>query len=477
MTPPNRKVAVLGAGLAGLACAYELARKGVPVKVFEKDSFPGGMAASFTYRAPWGEEFVYDFGPHRFHTKDDELRAHVEEILGENKLTAHRLSRIHLFGKFFDYPLKAKNVLTSLPPHLLVRAFLDYFWIRFKVRTGLARIPDDNFEDWVVKRFGKTLYRIFFGTYTAKAWGMSPRDISADWASQRITLLSLWDTVKKTLSRKKGNTPRTLVTEFLYPRTGGIGAIARAYVERIREAGGEVILGTPVTRIARAGSRVTTLHAEGESAGAFEVDRVLSTIPITSLVHLLDPPPGEEVLEACSNLRYIGIVFVYLVLDKPSVSPDSWIYLPEKHLTVHRISEFRNFSPGNAPPGKTMICTEITCRKGDDVWNMDEESAIQVAVKDMETVGLVKKEEVLEGFVRKMTHAYPVYDLHYKENLAPLRAFLAGLENLETGGRQGLFRYNNMDQSVEMGRRMAWAHLEGRDAGHAGVATGREYFG
>ena len=124
-----------------------------------------------------------------------------------------------------------------------------------------------------------------------------------------------------------------------------------------------------------------------------------------------------------------------------------------------------------------MICTEITCRKGDDVWNMDAESAIQVAVKDMETVGLVKKEEVLEGFVRKMTHAYPVYDLHYKENLAPLRAFLAGLENLETGGRQGLFRYNNMDQSVEMGRRMAWAYLEGRDAGHADVATGKEYFG
>ena len=477
MSPRKKKVAVLGAGLAGLSCAYELARRGVPVQVFEKDPFPGGMAASFTYQAPWGEEFVYDFGPHRFHTKDDELKAHVEEILGENKLTAQRLSRIHLFGKFFDYPLKAKNVLASLPPHLLARAFLDYFWVRFKVRTGLSRIPDDNFEDWVVKRFGKTLYRIFFGTYTAKAWGMSPRDISADWAAQRITLLSLWDTVKKTLSRKKGNTPRTLVTEFLYPRTGGIGAIPRAYVEEIRKAGGQVILGTPVARIEREGTKVKALHAEGESAGTYEADTVLSTIPITSLVSLLDPPPSGEVLEARSNLHYIGIVFVYLILEKSSVSPDSWIYLPEKHLTVHRISEFRNFSPHNAPEGKTMICTEITCRKGDDVWNMDTESAVQVAVKDMETVGLVRKKEVLDGFVRRMTHAYPVYDLHYKENLAPLRAFLATLENLETGGRQGLFRYNNMDQSVEMGRRMAWALLEGRDAGHARVATGKEYFG
>ncbi len=471
-----KRVAVLGAGLAGLSCAWELARNGIQVYVLEKEDYVGGMAASFTYQNEEGETFTYDFGPHRFHTRNDKLKKHVEELLGDNRRTAHRLSRIYLFRKFFDYPLKTKNVLVSLPAHLLVKAFLDYFWVRFLVRTGLKHIPDDNFEDWVIKRFGKTLYKIFFGTYTEKAWGMSPREISADWASQRITLLSLWDTVKKTLSPSKKNTPRTLVTEFLYPEKGGIGEISRRYAEEITKMGGKIVTSAPVKTVERKKEKVVAIKY-GDGEDILEVDQVLSTIPITSLLKAIHPPPPGEVLEAASNLHYIAIIFIYLVLDKPHVSPDSWIYLPEKHLTVHRISEFRNFSPSSAPQGKTMLSAEITCRQGDDIWKMDLESATRVAVSDLETVGLLRKEEVVDSFIRKMTHAYPVYDLRYKENLAPVRAFLATLENLETGGRQGLFRYNNMDQSIEMGLKMAQAYIQGKDAGHARVATGKEFFG
>ena len=55
--------------------------------------------------------------------------------------------------------------------------------------------------------------------------------------------------------------------------------------------------------------------------------------------------------------------------------------------------------------------------------------------------------------------------------------FVHGLQNVKTGGRQGLFRYNNMDQSIEMGRRMGWALVQERDAGHEVVATEPEYFG
>jgi UDP-galactopyranose mutase len=65
----------------------------------------------------------------------------------------------------------------------------------------------------------------------------------------------------------------------------------------------------------------------------------------------------------------------------------------------------------------------------------------------------------------------------YKENLAPVLEFVHTLENIKTGGRQGLFRYNNMDQSIEMGRRMAATIVQERDAGHEDVATQSEYFG
>jgi protoporphyrinogen oxidase len=284
------------------------------------------------------------------------------------------------------------------------------------------------------------------------------------------------DAVKKTLV-KSGDTPRGLVRSFIYPARGGIGEIARGYVRELEAMGSSVITGAPVTRIHRAGSEVTGVKYGGRVPGSVEADHYISTIPITALARCVRPAAPDHVLSAIGNLEYVSIVFIYLKLDKPSVSPDSWVYLPESHLTIHRISEPKNFSPECAPAGKTMICAEITCRLGDEHWRADDEELTRIATSDLESIGFIRSDEVLGSFVKKIPHAYPVYDLSYKENLTPVLDFVHSLTNIKTGGRQGLFRYNNMDQSIEMGRRMAWATVEQRDAGHEAVATESEYFG
>src|SRR5262245_17636679 len=138
---------VLGAGLAGLSCAYELAKAGHRVTVLEKDAHAGGMASSYAVG-----EFTVDHGPHRFHTRDKELLAHLYEVMDGDLVVRDRLSRIYLKGRFFHYPLQAGNVLRNLPPHILLKSFLDYVAIRIQDR--LHPIPDVNFENWVTKRFG-----------------------------------------------------------------------------------------------------------------------------------------------------------------------------------------------------------------------------------------------------------------------------------------------------------------------------------
>lgn len=470
------RVVVLGGGLAGLACAYELAAAGVEVTVLEREPDPGGMAASFTQEVD-GERWSWDFGPHRFHTTDPELIAHVQSILDGNHRTAQRLSRIMLFDRFFDYPLQAGNVLRNLPRRVLIKAFLDYFKVRATERLHISRHSDENFEGWVTKRFGRTLYDLYFGRYTRKTWKMPPSEISGDWASQRISQLDLIDTVRTTLFRPRNGASRSLVTEFIYPEHGGIGEIARGYVRKLQAMGATVITGAPVTRVHAEGHRVTAIDYGGASPGTVTADQYVSTIPVTALARAIRPPAPPEVREAIGRLKYASIVFVYLKLDRPQVSPDNWVYLPHEDLAVHRISEFKNFSPGCAPPAKTMVCAEITCRVGDEHWRAADEDLIAIAAGDLERIGLIGPGEVLEGFVRKLPYAYPIYDLRYKDNLAPVLEFVHALHNVKTGGRQGLFRYNNMDQSIEMGRRMAWAVTEERDAGHEAVATGSEYFG
>ncbi len=479
----SKHVVILGGGLAGLSCAYEMAKAGLRVTVLEREPRVGGMANSFeegdrtTAGRPGSDYWCYDYGPHRFHTKEKELMRHVEEILGENRVWAKRLSRIYMFGKFFNYPLSAKNVLTNLPPWTVLHILLDYALARFLDLTRLKRYRDVHFQEWVERRFGRRLSEIFFVQYTEKAWGLPATRISADWASQRITLLNLFDTIKKTLFKPK-NTPRTLVTDFIYPRVGGIGELARGYAREIERLGGRILTGAPAIRVHLEGGRVAKVEFRKERETLFvEGDAYVSTIPVTALARSVVPRAPERVQEAIRGLDYVAIVFVYLKIDKPQVSPDNWVYLPEKRLTVHRISEFKNFSPFCAPPDKTLVCAEITCRVGDRIWKADPAELREIAVRDLSAAGLIREEEVLDTFVKRIPYAYPIYDLEYKERLATIMDFVHGIENLKSGGRQGLFRYNNMDQSIEMGRRMAEALVHGRsEHSHEEVAAERELF-
>ena len=464
-------IVVLGAGLAGLSAAYDLCKAGRQVTILEKEGYAGGMACSWKTGPYW-----LDHGPHRYHSKDDRIVKRFYDVLDNEVVIRDRLSRIYMQGKFFDYPLKAMNVLKSLPPGLLIKAIADYTWIRMV--QWFKKIPDDNFENWVLKRFGRTLYEMFFGTYTSKAWKMPCTEIAADWASQRISQANLWDTIIKTLNPPREGEVRSLVTEFWYPAHGGIGEFGRKYAEKVSAMGGTIHFGAPVTAIEiedRKAKRVR--YRQNGEEHVVECDAIVNTIPLPRLLETFEPKIESKVTEAISRLRYLGIVFVYLEINKPSVSPDHWIYLPEKHLTIHRISEFKNFSDSSAPGDKTVVCCEITCLGEDEHWKMPREELAKIAENDLIRVGLLEPGLSRCIDLHRLPYAYPVYDLTYKDNLGILKQAVKQVKNLQTTGRQGLYRYNNMDHSVAMGIKVAKTIAKGVDAKAEEVATGEEYFG
>ncbi|HUR29241.1 MAG TPA: hypothetical protein VM509_13720, partial [Planctomycetota bacterium] len=146
-------------------------------------------------------------------------------------------------------------------------------------------------------------------------------------------------------------------------------------------------------------------------------------------------------------------------------------------LTIHRITEFKNFSDTTAPGDRTVVCCEITCRPGDERWKLSLAEAARIAEADLVKIGVVTAGETRGLDLAKLPFAYPVYDLEYKANLDVLRAATAGITNLATTGRQGLYRYNNMDHSIAMGRKYAEQIASGLDLGAESVAAEREYFG
>jgi protoporphyrinogen oxidase len=191
---------------------------------------------------------------------------------------------------------------------------------------------------------------------------------------------------------------------------------------------------------------------------------------------MLDPPAPPEVLQAAHDLKHKAIIFVYLMLDREQVTPDHWVYLPEKHLTIHRISEFKNFSDTMCPPGKTLVCAEITCSEGDARWRQTDAELVDIATRDLTTVGFLKKEEVVGSTIRRVPYAYPLYDLPYRKNLQTMLVYLRRFKNLISTGRQGLFRYGNMDHSIAMGARVAKTLATGQGPDHGEVATEDESF-
>jgi protoporphyrinogen oxidase len=434
---------VIGAGPAGLTAAYELARLGRRAVVFEQDGTVGGISRTCEYKG-----YRFDIGGHRFFTKVEMVQQLWDEILHEDFLVRPRLSRIYYNGKFFDYPLKPMNALLGLGPVEAVRIGLSYLWAQ-----AFPDRDERNFEQWVSNRFGRRLFEIFFKTYTEKVWGMPCAEISADWAAQRIKNLDLVTAVKNAILGSSvgpsGEIVTTLIERFHYPRHGP-GQMWESCVRRLADRGVETRLHAGVERIRMEGGRVRSVVVE-EAGRRHEVacDHVLSSMPIRTLLHAIEPAPPKEVLRAADELRYRDFLTVGLIVDREELFPDNWIYIHSPDVKLGRIQNFKNWSPDMVPdPRRTSLGLEYFVQEDDELWSAPDEELIELGKRECETLGLSRADEVVDGCVIRMPKAYPVYDGSYQEALATIRGWLDEVPNLQLIGRNGQHRYNNQDHSM-----------------------------
>jgi protoporphyrinogen oxidase len=454
----HQRVAVLGGGVAGLSAAWKLAEAGADVRLYEAAPALGGMAASM-HR----DGYIWDFGPHRFHTKNPAIISTVRDLVGDDLLDRNLKTRVNFMDRYFDYPLSAGNLLTNLPPSVAMLSFLDFALM--KARHRIHPAPDDSFEAWVVNRFGRRVYDIYFGPYTEKVWGRHPSKLSASWAAQRVAVIDLWDVLLRMLKLRRGDNDfhhSEFKNHFWYPRYG-IGQIADGLADRARQHGATLLTGARITGIEWHEDKLTAIHYQkGGESFSEPCEAVVSSLPLPLLIKLLQPAPPEEVLRAANSLDYRAMIFVFVEIDKPSVSDDHWIYFPDRKIIFNRVSEMRNFSADAVPPGKTSLTLEITCDIGDELWNTPEDVLFERAVQGMLAGGLIERPEQVTGhFFRRLSHAYPTYDSDFEAKIGHMAYYLADYDNLVNAGRQALFRYVNTDHVMEMGFSAAQELIEG----------------
>ncbi|WP_326559063.1 NAD(P)/FAD-dependent oxidoreductase [Micromonospora sp. NBC_01796] len=432
---------VIGAGPAGLTAAYQLTKRQASVEVFEADDQVGGIS-----RTVEREGWRFDIGGHRFFTKVSQVEALWHEILpDEDFLLRPRMSRIHYREKLFDYPLKASNALGNLGIFEAVRCVGSYLWAQ-------VRPPKDqsHFEGWVTARFGKRLYSIFFKTYTEKLWGIPATELQATWAAQRIKNLSLANAVVNALMPKRNQKDITsLIEEFQYPKFGP-GMMWERAAEHVAKAGGVVTLNTWAKTVHREDGRaVAVTVADTDDERRVEADHVVSTMPISELIKVMDPPAPDHVRAAADALRYRDFLTIALVVPEAAGFPDNWIYVHTPGVRVGRIQNFGSWSPYLVQDGFTCLGLEYFVNEGDDLWEMADDDLVKLGTEELERLRLVAPGAVSAGYVVRMPKAYPVYDEGYEDAVDTIRGWLAeAVPNVHPVGRNGMHRYNNQDHSM-----------------------------
>jgi protoporphyrinogen oxidase len=282
-------------------------------------------------------------------------------------------------------------------------------------------------------------------------WGMKCTELGADWAAQRIQNLSLGKAIKNALFPKKGDASiKTLIDQFEYPRLGP-GQMWERCRDLVVARGHRVAMGRRVHRIHHHDgvlTGVTIVDAEGNLEKLPATDLV-SSMPISEAVRLMDPRPPAHVLAAADKLRYRDFLTVSLILDAADLFPDNWIYVHSPEVQLGRIQNFKNWSPHMVPdPSKTCLGLEYFVFEGKGLWAQSDEQLVELGGLEIEKLGLASRKDVRDGSVVRMEKAYPVYDAQFQAAVDTLKGWLAGIRGIQQVGRNGQHRYNNQDHSM-----------------------------
>ena len=439
----SKRVAIIGAGPAGLTAAYLLAKGNQEVVVFEKDpQYVGGISRTESYNG-----YHFDIGGHRFFSKSKEVEDFWTEILGDEMLERPRSSRIYYNNHFFSYPLVAFEALRKLGIFESALCVLSYL----KAKAFPVKNPT-NFEEWVTNQFGKRLFNIFFKTYTEKVWGIPCNEISADWAAQRIKGLSLSSAIFNALFKPnkkatdKDKVIKTLIDSFRYPKQGP-GMMWEACAEKSKAMGVTLHMNCGVQKIEYTNNSWTVQTTSQGNVTGF--DYVLSTAPMRELVANVLPAFPASVAANAAALGYRDFLTVVLICKDEDAFSDNWIYIHDPKVKVGRVQNFKSWSPYMVPdPGMACYGLEYFCFEGDGLWTSSNADLIELGKKEIEKIGLTKASAVVDGYVVRQPKAYPVYDQFYKARVDSVRDALSNYPGLYLIGRNGMHKYNNQDHSM-----------------------------
>jgi protoporphyrinogen oxidase len=424
-----KKVAIIGGGLAGLSAGYHLAE--YEPSVFEKESALGGLCRSFTQ-----DGFTFDCTGHLIHLKNAYTKDLVANLLPDAFQAHERLAAIYSNSVTTPYPFQANTF--GLPPQVIKDCVVGFV----ESMNGNGNGQPSNFHDWAVRTFGTGIAKHFMLPYNEKFWKQDLHGITSDWVSWAIPKPTLEEVVNGALgltNKGMGYNPK-----FIYPKNGGIDCLPQALARNIRKVHTRQTVEYIEPR--RKFIRFTDGREE-------RYDVLISTLPVPVAFGMLRDTPDSLVADA-KDLKAISVLNINIVVDRPGVSDQHWLYFPEEQFVFSRVGFPMNFSKSVAPEGTSSIYIEITHKPGEII---SVEQAYERSVLDLQKAGILRQgDHVLTRHVLDIGFAYVVFDEHRQRRLETLLQYLES-RDIYSAGRYGNWDYYSMEDSILSGKKAAEA--------------------
>ena len=435
------EVVVVGAGPAGLMAALRSAQAGHRCTLLEAGETVGGMAGSFEVA---GQRV--DYGSHRLHPATPERFLELfRTLLGPDLQIRPRHGRIRLHGRWLAFPLRAGDMIRNLPLSFSVRAASDAAASPLRNRR---RATSTSFEEEVTRRLGPAVAREFYVPYARKLYGVEASLLDRELAMRRVSASGAGDVLRRVVRATRPQGRR-----FLYPRAG-YGQLSEALACAAADAGVDVRMRSRVCGVETTGHGVSVRF----DGGTIRADAILSTMPASALARDLEPSPPAEVVEALERCRSRAAVLAYLVVGRDRFTPFDAHYFPGAETRIARLSEPKNYRDGDDPTAQTVLCAEIPCWPGDELWQACDDSIGEMVAGDLERIGLGVPEPWLVE-VRRLPSVYPVYEAATARARVTVESWLRSLasQRVVSLGRQGLGVLDNLHHMLAMGEAAASA--------------------
>lgn len=445
MNGDKTRIGILGGGPAGLAAALGLAQRGFAPVLVERAGGVGGNAGSFDLAG-----MKVDYGSHRLHPNTDpEILSFLQSILGSDLLERPRHGRIFLKGRWVHFPLRPLNLALRAHPTVIIGVLTDLArsYQPWTTNRSLPKPDHESFATLLQRGLGRTICDEFYFPFARKIWGLDPEEISPSQARKRVSARSISSILARLLPGGTGPGGQRSGGTYFYPRAG-FGQISDRIWEAALAAGASPRLKATLKRVL---IRPDSFEAEVEQDGAVQTlvfDQLWSTIPVGSLVRMIEPSPPAEVLQSAGNLRQRAMVLVYLVLDQNRFTEFDAHYVPAPEVPFTRLSEPKNYSAGEGPKNRTVLCAEIPCSRGDPLWTLPERDLAGMVEEGLRTLGLPIQRPILDVAVRRLPAAYPIFQRGYEAHLDAIESWVEAQPGLVSFGRQGLFTHDNTHHAL-----------------------------